>query len=297
MTLGMNIQDDVAVRYDCATFNLGGLKDQNGQLHTQFIPNSYLTYFAVLQMSAPLRPLLQLPSLDVHHCSPDALKYFLSYSGVYAYDRHRRIYRFDIHPRPRLRRILTGPMDTQITPSHMNFKLDMENYLINTSLELYTVHEQGRLKHITHDSPELAFGAVLELGYLEQRSSDSLGVNSIRPTSAYHGAIEAEAQMPQISILPNTGNPPTIEEIDDYINTLKLIRKSRAVHTGLPSQVIVCPLPRCGTVLARPCALKNHLYFHFRIKPHECAACSIRFPTKANLTRHIAISCRSHRQR
>jgi hypothetical protein len=199
-------------------------------------------------------------------------------------------------------------MDTQITPSHINFKLDMENYSINTSLELYTVHEQGSLKHITHDSPELAFGAVLELGYLgrsdiihgigtyvpdgensllEQRSSDSLGVNSIRPTSAYHGAIEAEAQMPQISILPNTGNPPTIEEIDDYINTLKLIRKSRAVHTGLPSQVIVCPLPRCGTVLARPCALKvrrllkielslcligcrllvqNHLYFHFRIK-------------------------------
>ncbi|CAE6364826.1 unnamed protein product [Rhizoctonia solani] len=189
-------------------------------------------------------------------------------------------------------------MDARITPGHVNFELDMTNYAIDASLELYMHSETGWCREVTHNSPELAFGALLQLGSLEQGPGSSTCGNIKRTKPTCHGVVEPGTPMLLAGsgvVLPSISNRPTKDEIDDWINKLKVIRKSRTLNTGPSSQAITCPLPGCGVVLTRPSALKNHLYFRFEIKPFKCVACLAQFSTNANLTRHIPNSCRPHR--
>ncbi|KAG8700427.1 hypothetical protein FRC08_004713 [Ceratobasidium sp. 394] len=88
------------------------------------------------------------------------------------------------------------------------------------------------------------------------------------------------------------GRVPSKEQVDDLVEAVKFERKNH--ETGGGPQ-LKCPLSACGynKELRRPQALRDHLYFHFGIKPYPCGrnGCDKTFQTKANRGRHFE-TCR-----
>ncbi|KAH7327688.1 hypothetical protein B0J17DRAFT_218058 [Rhizoctonia solani] len=80
---------------------------------------------------------------------------------------------------------------------------------------------------------------------------------------------------------------PDQEEVDNWMENMKRYRAMQ-VKEGLRVAPIRCPLTTCGKEQRRPQALRDHLYFHFNIKPHKCDyGCPIAFETEANKNRHL----------
>ncbi|CAE6509565.1 unnamed protein product [Rhizoctonia solani] len=80
---------------------------------------------------------------------------------------------------------------------------------------------------------------------------------------------------------------PDREDIDNWIEDMKRYRTMQ-VKEGIRVAAIHCPVPTCGKGQRRPQALRDHLYFHFNIKPHGCDfGCPIAFETEANKNRHL----------
>ncbi|KAG8690106.1 hypothetical protein FRC11_013776 [Ceratobasidium sp. 423] len=134
------------------------------------------------------------------------------------------------------------------------FKIDGTNYAINGLLELYVHNETGWQREITHESPELAFGALLQLGSGEPELDQAPSTDCSREL-ACRGVVEP---VNGEGALPHFSSRPTREEIDDWVNAYKLTRKSRSTRgrNGSSRQSITCPLWGCKAVLARPSALK-----------------------------------------
>ncbi|KAG8766110.1 hypothetical protein FRC12_007084 [Ceratobasidium sp. 428] len=85
---------------------------------------------------------------------------------------------------------------------------------------------------------------------------------------------------------------PAQQDIDDWIEAVK---HGRRQHDHSDSLLLMCPLQDCNynKELRRPQALRDHLYFHFGIKPYLCGrdGCSMAFETLANKKRHCT-TCR-----
>ncbi|KAH7335703.1 hypothetical protein B0J17DRAFT_629944 [Rhizoctonia solani] len=179
-----------------------------------------------------------------------------------------------------LRLVPAAQIGAWIAPdNHTVFNLDTTNYAINASLELYFLSGSTWRQEIFHDSPELAFGALIQLGSLEREWNQglSIGTNSGKSHPACRGTVEPGPAGGE-TILPLFSTRPTKEEIDGWINAYKVERK-----LNLPSRpsepsgyTITCPLRGCNAILARPSALKTHLYFRFGIKPDVHVVASLR---------------------
>ncbi|CAE6509593.1 unnamed protein product [Rhizoctonia solani] len=112
-------------------------------------------------------------------------------------------------------------------------------------------------------------------------SEDSLGGTSSGPSSPTLsiGSDEGHA-------LPQLSERPDRSEIDNWFQQLKRCRAIQA-KAGHRLQEVRCPLRNCAKVQRRPQALRDHLYFHYGIKPYKCQfGCQQAFETKANMERH-----------
>ncbi|KAF8603896.1 hypothetical protein BDV93DRAFT_508210 [Ceratobasidium sp. AG-I] len=76
---------------------------------------------------------------------------------------------------------------------------------------------------------------------------------------------------------------PTRENVLNLVDFFKEHRNANQRHTKVP---LLCPVVGCHKVQRRPQALRDHLFFHFAIKPFECLHCQRAFETKANMGRH-----------
>ncbi|KAF8603895.1 hypothetical protein BDV93DRAFT_606576 [Ceratobasidium sp. AG-I] len=76
---------------------------------------------------------------------------------------------------------------------------------------------------------------------------------------------------------------PTQEHV---INLVKFLKTQPKPTQGEPKPPLLCPVVGCHKQQRRPQALRDHLFFHFGIKPYECQHCPRAFETKANCGRH-----------
>ncbi|CAE6511942.1 unnamed protein product [Rhizoctonia solani] len=117
-------------------------------------------------------------------------------------------------------------------------------------------------------------------------SYNPLGSDTIQGTSNDTGTQDmnmdtAEEGLRTLSASPNQ------EEIDNWLDDMKRHRAMQ-VKDGIRVSPIHCPIPTCGKYQRRPQALRDHLYFHFDIKPHRCDyGCPLSFETEANKNRHL----------
>ncbi|EUC55669.1 hypothetical protein RSOL_126230, partial [Rhizoctonia solani AG-3 Rhs1AP] len=80
---------------------------------------------------------------------------------------------------------------------------------------------------------------------------------------------------------------PDQEEVDGWIEHLEW-RRAMQVKDGIRLPPIHCPVSTCGKLQGHPQALRDHLYFHFSIKPYSCDyRCPMAFETEVNRNRHL----------
>ncbi|KAG8766410.1 hypothetical protein FRC12_006900 [Ceratobasidium sp. 428] len=81
---------------------------------------------------------------------------------------------------------------------------------------------------------------------------------------------------------------PAQAEVDAWFQQFKARREVLQKQAGRALD-IKCPIENCWKSQRRPQALRDHLYFHFGIKPYSCEnfGCPIAFETEANMKRHM----------
>ncbi|KAJ1306999.1 hypothetical protein OPQ81_007979 [Rhizoctonia solani] len=214
-------------------------------------------------------------------------KYFVVFPCVYSIDQDQFIYRVDESFQHH--RVIGQPLRPQTQ--------------LNLQGMAYCVDSQGDLGYqLGHDWVKEVFYPELQQALLEVKrciennnlqgttgglwihnmsSDESLGNTSSGPSSPTLsiGSDEGHA-LPRLSQYPNQ------REIDNWFHQLKRCRAIQA-KAGHRLQEVRCPLEKCAKVQRRPQALRDHLYFHFGIKPYKCQfGCQQAFETKANMERH-----------
>ncbi|KAG9083700.1 hypothetical protein FS749_005824 [Ceratobasidium sp. UAMH 11750] len=88
-------------------------------------------------------------------------------------------------------------------------------------------------------------------------------------------------------LYPPLGASPGRVQIDAWFEEFKS-RRTALQKTRERVPEIRCPINECRKTQRRPQALRDHLYFHFGIKPYKCDfGCPIAFETEANKNRHL----------
>ncbi|KAG8782105.1 hypothetical protein FRC12_021230 [Ceratobasidium sp. 428] len=101
--------------------------------------------------------------------------------------------------------------------------------------------------------------------------------------SSHHGASSSSQSNVNVSA-PELYPSRSIQHAVD--NWVEQYQKGRRVRGSQRLTKMACPVPGCDQKPRRPHALKEHLYFHFKIKPHVCGFCSKGFETVTNQKRH-----------
>ncbi|CAE6511958.1 unnamed protein product [Rhizoctonia solani] len=213
-------------------------------------------------------------------------KYFVVFPCIYAIDSERIIYRVDENFQHH--RVTAHPLQPG-TP----FNLHGMSYWVDSRGELgyQLVHDwvkevfyadlQQALFEVKRCIENNNLGATQGLWIHTTSSDESLGNTSSGPSSpALSIGSDDNHTLPQLSQCPDRS------EIDNWFQQLKRCRAIQA-KAGHRLQEVRCPLSTCAKVQRRPQALRDHLYFHFGIKPYKCQfGCQQAFETKANMERH-----------
>ncbi|KAH7327695.1 hypothetical protein B0J17DRAFT_772146 [Rhizoctonia solani] len=214
-------------------------------------------------------------------------RYFVVFPCVYFIDQSWIIYRIDESFQEH--QVTALPLQPQVP-----FDLQGMAYWLDSQGELwyqlgnewikevfYTVIQQALCEVMRCIENNNLQGTTKNLWIHTTSSDDSLGNASSNPSSPTLsiGSDEGHA-LPQLSECPDQ------QEIDNWFQQLKRCRAIQA-KAGHRLQEVRCPLRKCGKVQRRPQALRDHLYFHFGIKPYKCQfGCQQAFETKANMERH-----------
>ncbi|KAG8783543.1 hypothetical protein FRC12_019606 [Ceratobasidium sp. 428] len=100
---------------------------------------------------------------------------------------------------------------------------------------------------------------------------------------AQGGASSSGQASNDISILDLYPSGSVQLAVDSWVQEYQ---EGRRVEGSRHSKKLVCPVPGCIKKPRRPHALKEHVYFHLKVKPHLCGLCSKGFETVANQKRH-----------
>ncbi|CAE6480597.1 unnamed protein product [Rhizoctonia solani] len=214
-------------------------------------------------------------------------KYFVVFPCIYSIDPERTIYRVDENFQHH--RVVAQPLQP-CTP----FNLHGVTYWIDSRGELGYQLGHDWVKEVFYTDLQQALSEVkrcIETNNLQNTtqglwihttsSDESLGNTSSEPSSpALSVGSDESHSLPQLSQYPDQS------EIDNWFQQLKRCRAIQA-KAGHRLQEVRCPLGTCAKVQRRPQALRDHLYFHFGIKPYKCQfGCQQAFETKANMERH-----------
>ncbi|CAE7210806.1 unnamed protein product [Rhizoctonia solani] len=113
-------------------------------------------------------------------------------------------------------------------------------------------------------------------------SSSDPGQSTSTESGMSDTTIDATEDGPQ----PLSPNPDQVE-VDQWIEDMKRHRAMQ-VKDGFRLSAVRCPVAGCRGTQRNPRALRDHLYFHFSIKPHRCDyGCAIAFETEAKKNRHL----------
>ncbi|CAE6431839.1 unnamed protein product [Rhizoctonia solani] len=213
--------------------------------------------------------------------------YFVVFPCIYFIDQERIIYRLDEYFQHH--RVISLPLQP-CTP----FNLHGVSYWVDSRGELGYQLGHDWVKEVFYTDLKQALSEVkrcIENNNLQSTtqalwihttsSDDSLGNASSGPSSPALSVRSDESHS-----LPLLSQCPDQSEIDNWFQQLKRCRAIQA-KSGQRLQEVRCPLGTCAKVQRRPQALRDHLYFHFGIKPYKCQfGCQQAFETKANMERH-----------
>ncbi|KEP46888.1 hypothetical protein V565_177060 [Rhizoctonia solani 123E] len=214
-------------------------------------------------------------------------EYFVVFPCIYSIDPERTIYRVDENFHHH--RIVSQPLQPG-TP----FNLHGVSYWVDLRGELGYQLGHDWVKEVFYTDLQQALSEVkrcIETNNLQNTtqglwihttsSDESLGNTSSAPSSPALSIGSNESHS-----LPQLSQSPDQNEIDNWFQQLKRCRAIQA-KAGHRLQEVRCPLGTCAKVQRRPQALRDHLYFHFGIKPYKCQfGCQQAFETKANMERH-----------
>ncbi|KAG9117266.1 hypothetical protein FRC07_007405, partial [Ceratobasidium sp. 392] len=218
--------------------------------------------------------------------------YFIVFPKIYVFDRHRILCCVDNENRYNEANLKPNPpnAETIFYIENMPYWFDRHNQLwynldgqwypettysdlANARVELHRCAEQNRL------------------------AAPIAGPSSIvtSPTSTSTSSPPQDSNYDDEYLYPPLSLHPGQTEVDTWFEEFKS-RRAALQRTRERLGDIKCPLEQCRKVQRRPQALRDHLYFHFGIKPYKCDyGCSNAFETEANKTRHLD-SC-AYRQR
>ncbi|CAE6471668.1 unnamed protein product [Rhizoctonia solani] len=213
--------------------------------------------------------------------------YFIHFPSIYCFDENRIIFR-----------IIEGPTYCNVTAIDPNppavgapFEIGGIRYAFDESRVLWFEMAGIWLPEIVYAELNVALTEVI--AYIEKYnlhiSADPiynpLNGDPDQGTSSGSGTHDADMDIPEEGPQALSPNPDQ-EEVDNWMEDLKR-QRAMQVKEGIRVATIRCPVTTCGKVQRRPQALRDHLYFHFNIKPHRCDyGCPIAFETEANKNRH-----------
>ncbi|CAE6418998.1 unnamed protein product [Rhizoctonia solani] len=214
-------------------------------------------------------------------------KYFVVFPCIYSIDQDRIICRLDEnfqqHP------VISRPMQIKTILS-----LQGMEYCLDESGDLWYKIDRDWIKETFYTEINCALMEVKRC--IESNNLPCVPGSSWIPSSpsdCSFGNTSSGPSSPTLStgsnelhVLPQLGQNPDQAEIDNWFQKLKRCRAVQA-KAGHRLQEVRCPLLTCAKVQRRPQALRDHLYFHFGIKPYKCQfGCQQAFETKANMERH-----------
>ncbi|EUC55624.1 hypothetical protein RSOL_125560 [Rhizoctonia solani AG-3 Rhs1AP] len=214
--------------------------------------------------------------------------YFLHYPSVYCYDENRIICSIGEGLRyHQVTTIVPNPPELQAP-----FDIGGVAYCFGEEGALWYAMGEHWLLEVTFPALEPALSELVR--YIEANNlhitADSIytppSSGPSQSTSSETGMQDTNMDAPEDGLRILSPSPDQ-EEIDGWMEHLKW-RRAMQVKDGIRVSPIHCPVPACGKFQRRPQALRDHLYFHFNIKPHRCDyGCPIGFETEANKNRHL----------
>ncbi|CAE6403672.1 unnamed protein product [Rhizoctonia solani] len=231
-------------------------------------------------------------SNDRRHVNPpvSSRKYFVVFPCIYSIDQDRIIYLLDENFQQH--QVIPQPLQSKITLS-----LQGITYWLDENGDLWYKLDHDWFKETFYTEQYRALLEVkrcIENNNL-QGAAGSSWIPSPSSSDDSHGNTSSGPSSPTLSIgsdethignLPQLSQYPDQAEIDNWFQQLKRCRAVQA-KAGHRLQEVRCPLSKCAKVQRRPQALRDHLYFHYGIKPYKCQfGCQQAFETKANMERH-----------
>ncbi|KAG8703839.1 hypothetical protein FRC11_010417 [Ceratobasidium sp. 423] len=222
--------------------------------------------------------------VDVQVCNR---KFFIVFPCIYSIDKEQIIYRVDENFQQH--QVIAEPLQPQapVNLQGMAYWLDSRGDLyyqlgLDWVKEIFHVELQQALLEVKRCIENNNLQGTTDAPWIHATSSDdSLGNTSSGPSSPTLSVGSDEGH-----VLPQLSQHPDQNEIDNWFQQLKRCRAIQA-KAGHRLQEVRCPLVNCAKVQRRPQALRDHLYFHFGIKPYKCQfGCQQAFETKANMERH-----------
>ncbi|CAE6403700.1 unnamed protein product [Rhizoctonia solani] len=215
--------------------------------------------------------------------------YFIHFPSLYCFDKNRIICRIgEGHTYHQVTTIQPNPPEplTVFDIGGLEYCFDNtnvlwvklgENWLMESTYPNLSSALSELVQYIEANNLHIAPGP----SYVSPNSTsspDTVSESGIHSASTDNS--EEEEHLSPLS--PNPDQP----EIDNWVDDMKLYRALR-MKEGIRLEPIHCPLSTCRKIQRRPQALRDHLYFHFSIKPHYCDyGCPIAFETEANKNRH-----------
>ncbi|KAG9128156.1 hypothetical protein FRC07_004268 [Ceratobasidium sp. 392] len=211
--------------------------------------------------------------------------FFIVFPNIYVFDKHRIVCRVDSGNRYHAVDLTPNPPN----PQSMFYIDDMPYWFDNTNRLWYNLDGQWYSETTYCDlvSARVEFNRYAEQNRLVTPNIAGPSSSVTMPASTLAASSLPDSKYDDEHLYPPLSLHPGQAEVDAWFEDFKS-RRAALQRTRERLSDIKCPLAQCRKVQRRPQALRDHLYFHFGIKPYKCNyGCSNAFETEANKTRHL----------
>ncbi|QRV74334.1 hypothetical protein RhiJN_02348 [Ceratobasidium sp. AG-Ba] len=215
-------------------------------------------------------------------------KYFIVYPNIYVFETNRIICRVNERNQYEAVPITPNPPkhETLFYLENMPYWFDRYDQLwYNLSGEWYTEVTHPTLESVRAELVRCAENNQIPAS--SQASVTSPSSSSAVTDSAANLSLQPDPTSDEEYLYPPLGQRPGKDEVDSWFDEFKN-RRAALQKTRERVPDIRCPIEDCRKAQRRPQALRDHLYFHFDIKPYKCDyGCPLAFETEANKNRHL----------
>ncbi|KAG8776475.1 hypothetical protein FRC12_000888 [Ceratobasidium sp. 428] len=221
-----------------------------------------------------------------HHHAKMLLRepvYFVVFPNVYMFDVHRIVCWVDDQDRHHeVDGIGPNPPGTENV-----FLINSISYWFDRSNQLWYNLDGQWYTEVTYANLSNAREEIARYARQMPAPSSSTGGTSTRRVSR-QDTLQVSNLTGEEGMYPPFPQYPGQAEVDAWFQEFKARREVLQKQAGRALD-IKCPVENCWKAQRRPQALRDHLYFHFGIKPYSCEnfGCPIAFETEANMKRHM----------